>query len=377
MKILTNVQTNHLSGISQTFGSFLSYLKGSGKKISVTGVDVQNINGKENWSTREKLSNFTLLSTFCRVPNIGDIVSQAQNLAEVETAYENVIGRYQEILKKEKPDLVLLNGTYFLPWCLDVASRNLEIPTVLHYHGILSKEVAHWEDHSRTLLEQMEKSFDRKDMFYIFPSNLAKKVVENEVFRHPIKHVSVLPNPIPQYFFDVARKQNGKNIGVVSRWSRVKNPSFILRLAHHNKNRGGQFKMNIITDLAKGTKSYKELAGLAEFQKPMDNEKLAKFYAAMAVVVSPSHFETYGNVAQEALASSTPALVNSQMGVSETFRKLGLSDWIVDFSSVRDVYSKVKEISKQEVSPKVKKMMIDEFSSEIIHRRLLDLLVAV
>ncbi|MBI4099450.1 glycosyltransferase family 4 protein [Candidatus Microgenomates bacterium] len=377
MKILTNVQTGYLSGISQTFGSFLTYLKKGGKQIKVTGVDIQNIKGEENWSTRQKRSNFTLLSTFCRVPNIGDTVSKSQSLAEVEAIYEGVIGKYQEILQSEKPDLVLLNGTYFLPWCLDVASRNLKIPTVLHYHGILSKEVAHWEDHSRILLEQMEKSFDRKDMFYIFPSNLAKDVVENEVFKHSIKHASVLPNPIPRYFFDVVRKQNSKNIGIVSRWTRVKNPSFILKLARHNKKHGDRFQVNVITDLAKGTKSYRELAGIAKFRGSMDNERLAKFYASMAVVVSPSHFETYGNVAQEALASSTPALVSSQMGVSETFRKLGLSDWIVDFNSVRDVYSKMKEMSKQGVSPKVKQMIFNEFSSEIVNRQLLDILVAV
>ena len=88
---------------------------------------------------------------------------------------------------------------------------------------------------------------------------------------------------------------------------------------------------------------------------PMSSRKLAKFYEKMGIIISPSLFETYGNVAQESIASGTPALISSNMGVSETFRDLGLSDYIVNFKSTQDVYNKIINFSGQPISDKVRK----------------------
>jgi glycosyltransferase involved in cell wall biosynthesis len=77
----------------------------------------------------------------------------------------------------------------------------------------------------------------------------------------------------------------------------------------------------------------------------------------MGIVISPSHFETYGNVAKEALATGTPAIVSPNMGVSETFNKLGLNDWVVDFNSVKSVYNKIENIIGEPVSEKTREKM--------------------
>lgn len=379
MKILTNIQISHLAGISQTFSSFLSYVEQDKKSnLKITGITIQACPPSHMPKKRQKRKGkFTLISMTSDFPTIGDITRNSNNLCEVENAYSRLISNYQEVIKAEKPDLILLNGTYLMPWCMFKASRGFNIPIILHYHGILSKEVAHWEKKQRSLLCQMEKSFDRKDLFYLFPSNLAKEVVENEVYGHKIKKCSILPNPVPKHFFKIRKKGNSKNIGIVSRWSRVKNPPFIKRAIKYNQKHGSQFSINIVTDIRKNKQDYRKLYEHAHFFNPMTNQRLADFYGKVGSVISPSVFETYGNVAQEALAANTPALISANMGVSETFKKLGLDDWIVDFSSVKSIYSKIAEISKQEVSSKVRKIIYDDFSPERIHGQMLNILSSV
>lgn len=124
----------------------------------------------------------------------------------------------------------------------------------------------------------------------------------------------------------------------------------------------------------KNSKVHRGLSGLAVFKRAVDNEQLSGFYSSMGVVISPSHFETYGNVAKEAVASGVPALVSSQMGVAETFKELGLNDWITDFRSVRDVYAKIREVSGQEVPSNVRMELQEKHSPEYIHGKMLGII---
>lgn len=97
----------------------------------------------------------------------------------------------------------------------------------------------------------------------------------------------------------------------------------------------------------------------------------------MGVVLSPSFFETYGNVAQEAVATGTPAIVGPNMGVAEIFKEIGLSQWIVDFKSTKNVYYKIKEISGQPVSSKIKKMLKYNLTSPAINQSLIQVFKSI
>ena len=373
MKIVTNIRVfPPIGGIYQTISSFVSYLHSSKQRnVSVVGVDIAQKGEGENRETKKKITSiFSSISSFCNFPPILEAMDQSSSLEDVQHLYKEVIEKYRQILVQEKPDIILLNGTYAMPWCLFLASRNLGIPIVLHYHGIVSKEAAHGDEKSRFLFGEMEKSFDTGNILYIFPSQLAKGVVEKEVYGHAIQTAYVLPNSIPAHFFDVKNSGNKQNLGMVGRWSKDKNSSFAHLIGKYNMQQENNFSINVITDLAKESSVYKRIARVVTFHDPMSNKNLANFYGEMGVFLSPSHFETYGNVAQEALASNTPTLINPNMGVSETFKKLGLHDWIIDFDSVDHVYDRAKEISRMGVSKKVRKMLSEEFSTHRIHSQL-------
>jgi len=145
-------------------------------------------------------------------------------------------------------------------------------------------------------------------------------------------------------------------------------------LADYNQKKGNKFVINVITDLDKNNKIYKDLSKLVKFHKPKTNKNLASFYRNMGVVISPSHFETYGNVAKEALASGTPAMVNSNMGVSETFNVLGLNDWIISFDSVKFVYDKIDGMIGETVNSDVRDKMKDLYVPQKIFNQIITIL---
>ena len=356
MKVLTSIKVAQTTGIAQVVLSFMDFIeKSKGNNLSIVAVNI--INNKKKTFSKVKTKKTSTISFGINVPNIAEVVNTANGLEDVKREYEDVIWAYQDAIQKEKPDLVLINGTYFMPWCLLLAAERENIPIVLHYHGVLSKEVQNWKEKQRKIFLKMERCFDKKDIFYIFPSEITKNVVEKEVFGHKVEKSAVIPNPVSAHFFDEINKVEKRNIGIISRWTGIKNVRFCENLADYNNKNGNKFVVNIITDLDKNNIIYKKLSKLVKFHKPKTNKKLASFYRNMGVVISPSHFETYGNVAKESIASGTPAMVSCNMGVSETFNNLGLNDWIINFDSVKSVYQKIESVMGETVHVDVKDKM--------------------
>ncbi len=374
MKILTNIRFAQTAGIAQVVLSFMDFIKKSGAgDLSITAVNIINKRGKNTFKKKMDIKNSTI-SASLNVPNIAKVIKKAKGLSYVEKRYSKVISAYQRAIKEEKPDLILVNGTYFLPWCLLLAAQKEGVPVVLHYHGVLAKETASWNKKAKKIFLDMEKCFDNDNTFYIFPSDMTKNVVEKEVFGHKIYKSAIIPNPVPEYFVAGKNKKTKQNIGIVSRWTRIKNVQFCEKLAKYNQKNGNKFTINIITDLDSKNKNYKRMSKLVTFYSSRSNKKLVAFYQKMGVVISPSHFETYGNVAKEAVASGTPAIINHNMGVSETFKKLGLHDWIINFDSVKSVYKKIEDVIGGEVAEDVKNQIKESYGTHKIFAELVSVL---
>jgi glycosyltransferase involved in cell wall biosynthesis len=358
-----------VAGIAQYVSGLIQHNEVS-KSLDIYGIDILRPD-EPHLSLPHSIrhTHFKLLRDVVDYPPLGTVNQLSQgDITVLRKSFEGIISAYAKAIRRVKPDIILVNGTYFLPWCLLQAALDYGKASVcVHYHGVLTKEVAHWpNDVDRTLMLKMERGFDREDIFYIFPSKLCKRIVEREVFGHPITRSAILPNPVaPEFFKNAPRKSGNGGIGVVSRWSKIKNIDFVVSVAKRNARSPRPMDINIVSDLQSPADT-RPFSGLMRFKKPMDNAKLARFYGRQGVIVSPSMFETYGNVAQEALATGTPALVSAQMGVSETFRKLGLSDWIVDFNSPARTLKKAKTVSMSRVPRAAIETLRTEYSTEKI-----------
>ncbi len=79
---------------------------------------------------------------------------------------------------------------------------------------------------------------------------------------------------------------------------------------------------------------------------------LKRFYVTQGLVICPSIFETFGNVAMEAACLGIPVLVSEKMGCAEILRQVGLSNMVVNFDDNEMVLAKVKELCGQYIMPK-------------------------
>lgn len=380
MKILTNIQTSQLGGIGQTLHNLIISLEEKNpEKVEIVGVSVDsesNCSGKAiNYQTTAN-SILKMISIGVKSPYFGDVIKTVTNVDGIRNTYSELIDTYIKIIKKEHPSLILINGTYFVPWCLFQAGNQLGIPMVLHYHGILTKETAHYDPALQKIIKKMEQTFDNDELLYIFPSKLAKTTVEEEVFGHKICRSAIIPNSIPNHFFDIKTIGSRKNIAFIGRWSAIKNPEFIKKISRYDNRKNNDHNFNVVSDQKTAQRETSSCNNI-NYIKPMDSLSLAKFYGTMGMVLSPSTFETYGNVAQESLASGIPALVGPNMGIAETFRQLGLSRYIVDFKSTKNVYDKINNFSGEPITDKVKDMLRFNLTPHAINVRMITALKSV
>lgn len=310
------------------------------------------------------------------MPIFSELIETVDTINGLRNSYEELIQEFILIIKKEKPSLILINGTYFVPWCLFQAGNSLGIPMILHYHGILTMETRHYPQKSQQIIKKLEQSFDNEKLLYIFPSNLAKDTVENVVFGHKISRSAIIPNSIPDHFFKIKKIGPKENLGFVGRWSEIKNPQFIIELSKKKKVEYGDYCLNIISDKKRVEQDVFNLDKVNIFE-PMDSFSLANFYSKMGILLSPSFFETYGNVAQESIASGLPALIGPNMGITETFKELGLDDYIVKFDNIDKVLKKIDYLSGKPIDKKVRKMMKYNLTSAVINKKLISVFKSI
>ncbi|HVS80044.1 MAG TPA: glycosyltransferase family 4 protein [Candidatus Paceibacterota bacterium] len=374
VKVLTNIRFYTVAGIAQYLSNFIRYNERTSEaSIDIYGVDIMLPGEEQNLRTTEiaSMKHFHLLARTIAYPSLKDVVHTAKSLDDVRTAYASVTDAYYEAIEKVRPDVILVNGTFFLPWCLlQAALRYGKARIVLHYHGVLTKEVEHWkEEDAKQLFHKMEREFDRPEVSYVFPSRHAKRTVEREVYNHPVRRSIVLPNPVSKSFFRAPKRRKNPVIGMVSRWTKVKNPSFLISLARYSKKTDSGYEIHAITDIKPHMPDYRKVLSLITLFSPVENHRLPAFYRNLGVLILPSHFETYGNVAQEALATGVPVLVSSKAGVAETLKNVGLSDWVIDFSSPEKVLEKVEEVIDAGVPEKSLKRLRADYTNETIYSK--------
>lgn len=378
MRIFSNIQTSHVAGISRVMSSFAEFVRssqsGEGIELVCVTIDPES-KSLDLWREEPERGGSKTLTYQAPLPSFGDVVRDAKNIDDIRDAYKPLTDALRKKLKEEKPDVVLVNGTYFVPWCLVMAARSLRLPVVLYYHGSLTKETEHWkEKNSKHLLRQMEASFDRVDIKYLFPSELIKDFIEQKVFRHPLyrRHVVVLPNPIPEAFFRAKRRAAKQRVGFVGRWTRIKNPAFLVRFVELNRKAGEPFEIYVLTDPASRATAAKILHDQVRFVRPRaKSADLASFYTKMSAIICPSHFETYGNVAQEAVAAGTPAFVSRNMGVAEVLERVGLSELIVDFTKPRSVFKALQGAEDIDISRTARRALRRTAGAPVVHQKLL------
>ncbi|MFZ6015939.1 MAG: glycosyltransferase family 4 protein [Patescibacteria group bacterium] len=344
-----NVTREFLGGITTSNLNLLNFLNGQGK--GVIGIELnarRHIRGATafwhldpDWFEQHIFNIHDM--------QIMDEIARSKNLKDLEKRYRPIIKMVKTVLDRETPDVLLLNGTYFMPWIISIAAHELDIPIVLRYAGVLSRETAHMTPKPKKIFQDMERSFKKRIYSYIFPSELTKNVVEKEVYKSDIKRHFVIPNPVNiSEDVSVGRRSVERRIAAVGRWDHIKNFSAFFEIHKILKRQKWNHVATFVTREAKIKGVPKTINRLA----PMTPQGLWRFYTTQGLVISPSHFETFGNVAMEAAWLSIPVLVSDKMGCAEILKIAGLERMVMPFNDLNAVAERVKSLTGQYILPK-------------------------
>lgn len=281
-----------------------------------------------------------------------EVIENSRTLKDVEKAYKEPIVKVREILRATRPDVILLSGTNYLPWIMSIAAKQEKIPIVLWYSGILTMETSHLPDHARKIMASMEKNLIRNVAKIIFPSQLCKKTVEEMVVKGKVRKSVIIPNPVSNIFMEASAPDNrvDNKIAAVGRYySKVKNFDCYFELHQllmkQKWPHEAAFVTNADADLKKMPKTIK-------IHPSMNAEEIKKFYLSQGLLISPSTFETFGNVPMEAACLGIPVLVSDRMGCAEILKKSGLGNMVISFDDLGLVAQRVKELCGQSILPK-------------------------
>lgn len=348
MRIATNVTREYLGGITRSNVNFMDSLHGKGK--GVIGIE---LNARRYMQAATIFQHLSADWFHHHVINIHDLpigtaLKKAKTLADLETIYRPIIDIAKDILKKDKPDVMFLNGTYYIPWILSIAAHELKIPIVLRYAGVYSRETETAKPKDRKMFIEIEKSFQKRVSHFIFPSRLCQEVVEKEVAGKKIKNAFVVPNGfrIPEHaptFKSVERR-----IAAVGRWDTIKNFGEFFKLHALLKRQGWNHDATFVTSDSRIKKMPKSINRMSS----MTHDELLKFYSTQGLIISPSLFETFGNVPMEAVCMGIPVLVSDTMGCAEILKNAGLESMVISFKDLKLVAERVKKLCGQQILPK-------------------------
>ncbi len=296
-------------------------------------------------------------------------------LENLERYWKIAIDLTMEVLRDQKPDVVLLNGTGIVPWVLSQAAERLKIPMVIRYAGILTIETQMSRPRALELYRTVEKTFMPRVKHAIFPSAVAKRVVEEVVTGKPIENATILPNPI---FVPKTYRNNYSGtpaIASIGRWARVKNFQAYFEL--HRKLRRQRFphRAFFVSDRLVDDTNGPKMPSTIEIVDPMSQDKLWQFYTHLNLLVVPSTFETFCNVAAEAVVTGTPVLVSETVGFSEVLKAFGLDNMVVSsFEDIELVAERAKILVKERV-PFFKRRAIARYlNPNTVHTKLIQVL---
>lgn len=355
MRIATNVTRDYIGGITRSNVNFMDFLHGdngdmSGESKGVIGLELNPRRYVRGATVFQHLSTDWFNH---HIINIHDIsifkaIYTSKNLKDLEKKYRPIINIIKEILIKDKPDVVFLNGTYYIPWIMSIAAFELKIPIVLRYAGVYTKETENMMPKARKFFNEIEKSFQKRVSHFIFPSRLCLDMVEREVIKKEIKNAFIIPNSFKVPDGEKVFKSVERRIAAVGRWDNIKNFKQFFEIHKALKKEGWKHEASFVT----GDSKIKNIPKTINRFASMTHCELLKFYSSQGLIICPSLFETFGNVPIEAVCMGVPVLVSDNMGCAEVLRLSGLENMVISFDDLKKVTERVKQLCGQQILPK-------------------------
>jgi len=287
------------------------------------------------------------------------------NLTDIYSAKKGVIPNSLQgpleiitgVIKELKPDIVLLNGFSIINWFILRAAKNAGIPVVVGHHGLWFKEFNNilnkMSPATEAILRDMEKDATRLADRQVFLNEFSRDEFAKNLIKPRLGRSVIIPLPynpvfqkrsktiLPQKFFNTDKIK----LGTVSRWDPVKGPEKFLQTALVAKKLKMPFEFYAVIKLKYKHERIERFktafAKNVNVIPQLPQEELPAFYSQMDLMILPSAFDVSPTVVMEAALQGRMTVISPNVGWVSEYRKLGLGEWIVDFSKPKQAIEKV------------------------------------
>ncbi|MFA5124636.1 MAG: glycosyltransferase family 4 protein [Patescibacteria group bacterium] len=392
MLILSNDYSNnlpnskhHAKGGPANFAKrFKSFLKIEGHVWLGLIVEFNSIESPEL-----KFINKTKSLQYYRLKVPGSLakkIGRTPNKINAEKLFGPAIDLIAGLIKETQPDIIFLNGYAISNWLILKAAQKEKIPVAIQHAGIWTKELRVYKDFfslaGRKIMEGMEKEIPKIAAADIFLNDWSRRYFNAHVAKTAKNKTYIIPLPIDFAFYQKADKKNKKiskdtfNIGIISRWDRIKNHELIAHLAEQARKNGLPWKFYSITKIPRTSKN-KEIKKL--YRKnikiiPQTNQVgIRNFCKKMDLIILPSQFETAGFVVLESVASGTPIAISENVGFVDAFKKYGAQDWVIDFNNPSSAIKEIIAIANKPMPDKLKNFLFSNHQSDKVFKNYIKL----
>jgi alpha-1,6-mannosyltransferase len=247
-------------------------------------------------------------------------------------------GRVREILERERPDIVEIGSSHFVPWLVRAPARRLRIPTVWFFHGHIPRVIAPRLDADvahRRWAARAAARYVRAISRTAARTLVASDAVRADLETFGVQRVVRVPLGVDVDTFDPARRAHAvetrrrfelgegplavyagrftaeKELATaIAGWKQLRRAGATLLLVGAGPQEG---RLRALTDGS---------VRIVPFVH--DRELLADLYAAADLYLAPGPAETFGLAAHEAMASGTPVLSVDVGAVAEQVRRSGV-----------------------------------------------------
>lgn len=374
MKIATNINRDAFGGITISNLALFDWLEH--KDDTIVGIEYTNA---RHLLGAGIFSHYPASFFSHHIINAIDIFNRFPwtTTPNIKKEWRILIETTKNVLKKAAPDIILVNGTYYSPWILAQAAHELGIPMVLRYAGVLKREVENKNFFIRRRLLAHERWIAQNANAIIFPSTLCRRVVEKEILNQPAKNAVVIPNPVQSSGTIRTKKEKRGRYAIVAigRWTPIKN--FEAFIALHQELLKEHWPHRAIMVTSYWDKRF-GISETIERKDPMTQDELREFYRTVDLLVVPSHFETFCNVAAEALVHGSSILISENVGFAEVLQRAGLGRMVIkSFDDPAVVAAAVKRLAKIPLTKKERDAVARIVSPRIVHEKIINVIVKV
>lgn len=262
-------------------------------------------------------------------------ISMDEGLA-FDPAFQRHCGRVMRELAEFRPDVLHITGLNDVSIAGSYAAWRLGIPMIGSWHTNLHEFAgrrlarslgflpAGARDGLQSLVER--KIFDGAMLYYRMPKTIMAPNPEfvDMLGRRTRREVRLMGRGVDTILFspDKRSKSDGRiRLGFVGRLRAEKNPRILAEIERLLLEAGMEgFEFLVVGEGTERAWLEKELRN-ACFTGFLEGEALARAYADMDIFIFPSETDTFGNVAQEAMASGVPVIVSDKGGPKFVIRE--------------------------------------------------------